>query len=1052
MPSRHFTRHHPQEGREGRERSVESIQAERSSKEVSVNKRGLMSTQLDWSFLRQGHLFEREKQRDLLVDAFRRRLRPKSRSELLLVSGSSGTGKTVLALELQNEVKERGGWLILGKFDQIKCVQLYAPIIAAISTLIDNLLTNHHIIVEMVKSSVLKALGSDVRVLTSCIPSLEKLVGKQRKIILKGADVEKRFKSIFIRFMSAMCASSRPLVLVMDDLQWADTGSIELLEGIVSDPNNHNLVVVGICRSNEVSLNHDFAVILRRLEDNSNTLITNIEVQCFSLQATTQLISATLQQEEKLCHRIAHTLHKKTSGNPLFLLELLKSLYENEVLIADEEKAEWLWDEEKWHADFQEVNEVTDLIVQRIQHLSSNCRLFLSTCACLGTEIDEFLIHKLLADKLNVQQILNKCMIQGIICKGLELSKCRFLHDRMQQASYYLINEDERRLFHSSIGRLLLNSLSESELDDYIFVVVDQMSRGIEEMPDDDKDKARLPFLCVWAGAKLIESHDFKTALKYLKLGKSLLDLRIAWRESYDLTLNLHNSIVEASCLSADYIELHENAASIEANARGIEDLIPCYTMKIYALGAGIRLQEAFDLGLSVLENIGEKIPKKTGRFHVLGNFLSIKRMIRGKSDDDIMSLPDMSNKEKLVAMKILNLLAVVTYFGPKDFFPIIVLRMMKLTLKYGLSAISTMAFAVYGILLVSIGDIDGGYRYSSLAITMLDDRYSAVKFDWIPRVHTIHHGLVAHWKKPLKLQLEKLWQSYERSIAMSGDREFKFIGLMTYCRGTFASGCELSSQLPTLTKAVSEMRAANQNSIAEITTLTRETVLTLMGKSDVSFTLKSDAIGSSERLVDVDAGAGQGFRMLSSFTASCGIIVSYHLGDFKRAAEMAELSKDLCKVNPVGVANATHAFYSCLACLTLIRRDPLISKASRKRYLSLAQKNFKYLENRCRHCPQNFQHTLTFLDAEFDALNGKVSSALIKYSKAQVLANREECLNVEALACERAFFTLHESRGNTRQKILLLEQSTSIYAKWGASAILRRMEQLRKDLIDLGP
>ena len=188
----------------------------------------------------------------------------------------------------------------MGKFDQMKRVEPYAPLIAAIDEFIQNVLDSHQLIIDLTRSSIMKAVGNEIGALMSMIPSLERLVGPHRSYTLKGADVEERFRKIFCAFVNSACAPSRPLVLVLDDLQWADRGSLELLEGLVANPDNHSLVVVGICRSNEVSLNHDFAVILRRLEDERDAIITNVEVGCFTLNATNELVAAVLQQPEHL--------------------------------------------------------------------------------------------------------------------------------------------------------------------------------------------------------------------------------------------------------------------------------------------------------------------------------------------------------------------------------------------------------------------------------------------------------------------------------------------------------------------------------------------------------------------------------------------------------------------------------------------------------------------------------------------------------------------------------------------------------------------------------
>ena len=659
------------EGRSGPDNESPATQSQVSS--------SLASTELDWSFLKVGRLFERKTEKTIIVNAFHRRLRPDSLPELLLVSGSSGTGKTVLALQLRKYVHERGGYFVMGKFDQMKRIEPYAPLISAITEFINYILdSKDDQFINSARNSILKEVKDDIGILTGMIPALEELVGKHKANPLKGADVEDRFKAIFSRFVRAACTPLRPLVLIMDDLQWADTGSLELLAGIVSDPYNHALVTVGICRSNEVSLNHGFAKILRQLEDENDTVITNVELERFSLQGTNQLISSVLRQPEKECVSIALTLYKKTDGNPFFLVELVKALCEHQVLIPDTESGQWLWDDERWYSDFIDVENITDLILQRIQRLSTECRLFLSTCACLGAEIDELLISKLTGKSLNVQEALSVCVGQGIILLDEETRKYRFSHDRCQQASYQLINRDETTLFHLSIGRLLLKDLSKGQLDEYLFVVVDQLSRGIDASTMNRDEKLQIAGLCLRAGERSMISNDLQTALKYLKLGKSLLDIRREWRDNYELVLGFENSIAQASCLTADYAVVDEAVNSISLHARSFRDKIPGLTLQIYAMGITLRLQEALTLGLEVLKYLGEKIPEKPSKFRLVASLLNVKRMLRGKSDRDIMHLPDMKDSNKLCAMNVLNLLVAVTYLGKRNLFPFVALGMVR--------------------------------------------------------------------------------------------------------------------------------------------------------------------------------------------------------------------------------------------------------------------------------------------------------------------------------------------------------------------------------------
>jgi histidine kinase len=1017
-------------------------------KSARAERNRIKSASADWNFVRAGHLFERKDETRILVDAFHRRLFPNSKPELLLISGGSGTGKTLLALQLQRRVKERGGWFVVGKFDQMKRVEPYAPLIAAVTRYIRCLLSSDPQTIETTRESILKAVGNDIGVLIGMIPSLKTLVGKYKASTLNGADVQRRFKIIFCKFMNAACLRARPLVIVLDDLQWADPGSLEILEGIVSEPGNHALVVVGICRSNEVSLNHDFAVILRRLEDENNTIITNVKLGCFTQKATAELVSIVLQQPQHLCTLVAAILHEKTSGNPLFLVQLLKSLHENAVLVLDEGKAEWLWDEDKWKHNYENVDEILDLIIQRVQSLPSGCRLFLSTCACLGAQVDMFLVSKLMDDRIDVQNILAECIEKGVVHKDEESSRYRFFHDRTQQACYYLINGDERALFHLSIGRLLFKGLLHNELDEYLFVVIDQMSRAIEEDLMDDEERIRLVSLCVRAGGKAAESHDFTCALKYLKLGSSLLDQRGDWRDNYDLALSLENGIAKVSYLAADYGAVYAAFESIDSHARCLDDKIPGYILQIYTMNTEWRLQEALDLGFQVLTRLKEPIPSKPSRLQLGLNLLGVKLMLRGKSDRELMGMPDMADKQKLAAMSILNLMVFATYTARKNLFPFVILKMVRLSLQFGVSAVSSVAFASYGMLLNALGDLDGSYRFSCLGMSLLEERFSSVKNDWIARVQTIHYGMNLLWKRPITSILDPLYQAYEGNLE-SGDREFTHHALHLYCKTVFLNGCALDSQEQRLRDAVVELRACNKKSLAQIVSLILEAILLLQGKDNDDVVTSGVLVhleSGSDKATEVITTAGLDFELFFVTSSFYMMISSYHLGDMDTAVRMVEHSLNQAKLSPTSFGNVAHAFYSALTCLTAVRQNPRLSKARRRKLLKYARKYLKYLEKRGKHCPANIEPKTLLLEAEFEALKGKMYVAITLYSKARELASKEGCLDVQALACERSSLTLHEGRGNERQKFFLLRESNDLYRRWGATVKVKQTEQLMAD------
>jgi len=462
-----------------------------------------------------------------------------------------------------------------------------------------------------------------------------------------------------------------------------------------------------------------------------------------------------------------------------------------------------------------------------------------------------------------------------------------------------------------------------------------------------------------------------------------------------------------------------------------------------------MRIQEAIDLGLEVLSRLGEKIPKQPGRLQVLSELFTVKRLLRGKTDSIILGLPDMIDKRKLAAMNILNLLIFPTYAGKIDLFPMIALRMAKLTAKFGLSAISSFGFVTYGMVLHVLGDIDGAYRFSELGLSILDYRYPSVKKEWIPRVHVVHYGLISPWKKSVSSESERLYEGYESGIR-SGDREYTLLAIHVYCRLSFLNGSSLQSLEPKLRDAVNEMRKFNQDSLASFSSSILEASLLLMGKDDdpevkQGFLLSWEN-GYSKKVEDVFEKAGLNFELFASNVSFNRLIVCYHSGDMEAAVRMVDKSRNLNKLGPTSIGNITVAFYSALTCLTMIRQSPALPRLERKRLFSIAKRNFQYLKKHVKDCPDNIECRKLILEAEFSVLEGKTLPAMTKYARAQSLAGDAHFLDIQALACERGSLTLHESRGNEAQKLFQLELCIELYEKWGATVKVKRMIMLQQE------
>jgi hypothetical protein len=356
----------------------------------------------------------------------------------------------------------------------------------------------------------------------------------------------------------------------------------------------------------------------------------------------------------------------------------------------------------------------------------------------------------------------------------------------------------------------------------------------------------------------------------------------------------------------------------------------------------------------------------------------------------------------------------------------------------------------MYGLLQVSLDDIDAGWRFFNMGLGLLHGRFSSVKSQWIPRVYAVYYSCIGVWKTPLRTLLRPLSELLSAGIEGSDRDAFFIISYLRYVVG-FSSGEQFATIEPLLRVAVLEMKAHNQVVSAEYLNLIHETMLLLMGRNDDPIIQNGIVMSSlekwSKKLNDIEAIAGNEGDGYASSLANARMIVFYHLGDIDKAFENAKKCWDHTFLFRSAVGPLNVAFYECLTYLTYCRQTHKVSRWSRKKVMKKAQKPLQYLKKRERHCPQNVQHRVFLLEAEIDAIEGDVDAALTKYEVAGELASQESYFYVQALACERAAVTLQELRLDEQRKFELLNESIEAYKKWGAAA---KVQQLKLFLDDL--
>lgn len=971
-------------------------------------------------------LYGRDSELDILLGKFEDVA--KGGMGLVLVSGYSGTGKSALVHEIHKPITQRSGYFAEGKFDQYQRDVPYFAILQAFEELIELQLGESQERLKIIRKDILEAVGEEGKVLTEVLPGLELIIGPQPELPeLGGNETRNRFNYIFKRFANAVSKKEYPVVIFIDDLQWADSSSLNLLDALVSDPDNSHMLFIGAYRDNEVNASHPFAILVNDLKKEGAD-IYDLKINNLSLEDVTALISDALEKYPDDVTGLAELVLAKTQGNAFFLTQFLRSLYEERLLFFDRSKRSWEFDLEL----IKEKNitdNVVELMAGRFLKLPASSQNVLKKAACFGNQFDIetlMMIHE--ANQEQTTKDLESALAEGLILpKGDQGFK--FAHDRIQQAVYGEIDESDKDEIHLKIGEQLLNNISEDQIHIHLFDIVNQLNRGVR-LIDDAQKKEQLCNLNLKAGIKAKESSAYKTAYDYFVNGINLLRDN-HWNDQYDLSLQLHAFAGETAYLNGDFQNMDLMITEVLHNATNLLEKVKSYEIRVLAFKAENKLLEAIKTGLEVLEQLGEKFPAKPTMAHVMGALVKSKIQLRGKGNDTLANLPAMSNEMKIAAMRIMADIASSSYWATPTLFPLIIFRMVSLSLKYGNTQVSSFAFATYGVIMCGVlGAMKSGYQFGKLGLILLE-KYKAK--EWKTQVYTPMYCLIVNWNEHIDKTLKPLQESYHIGME-TGAIEFACINTNIYCIHSYLGGKPLE-RLEEETKAYSQsFKLFNQETNWNYNEVYRQGMLNLMGQSSNPIVLKGSAYDEEKMIVQNEERNDKTGMFFLHFNK---LILSYIFGEYENGLKHAAESRKLLEAVMAKFEIPNHHFYEALVMLALYEKS---EKKYKRKYSKRILANAKKLKTWARDAPENFRHKYDILMAEHLRIKGDLQKAAIFYDKAIQGASKQNFIHEEGIARELAgrYFM---NQGAESLAEFYLKSSYNAFREWGAQAKLREME-----------
>ncbi len=976
-------------------------------------------------------LYGREREIDALLAAFDRVV-AQGTPELVLVSGYSGVGKSSVVNELHKVLVPPRGLFAFGKFDQYKRDIPYATLAQAFQTLIRQILVKSDAEVGHWRHALQEALGANGQLIINLIPEVEFIIGKQPSVPdLPPQDARNRFQLVFRRFLGAFARPEHPLALFLDDLQWLDAASLELLKNLLTDPNVRYLMLVGAYRDNEVSASHP---LLRTLEAirKAATPVHEIVLAPLGIYDIGRLVADALHREWDSAQPLAELVHKKTGGNPFFAIQFFTALAEEGLLRFDSDSAVWIWDVERIRAKGYTDN-VADLMVGKLKRLSNTTQDALKRLACLGNQV-EIATLSLVFEKSEEQihTSLLEAARTGLILR-MEGSYA-FLHDRVQEAAYALIREGDRVAAHLRIGRVLLASMTADGLAERLFDVANQLNRGAPLLIDRD-EKARVATIDLRAGRKAKASAAYAAARVYFAAGMALLDER-DWSSQYELTFSLWLERSECELLTGDFDTAGQLIEQLLLRGTSKVGEAAVYRLRVQLYVTKSEYQQAVATGLTCLRRLGLDLPAHPTPDQVQAEYELVQQTLDGRSIESLMDLPLMNDPELLAAMEVLSFLMTPAYFTDFHLYCLLVCRMVNLSLQHGASGASVTAFAHW---MSGPGWVfhryDEAYRFANLACDLV------AKHGFIAGQAKVYGstGTVAIWTQSITTAIAFNRKSFRAAIE-TGDPTYACFGMLRAVPLLLLRNDPLDMVWRESEMALEFVRKAKFGDAADIIVSQQRFIATMQGRT-ATFSTFNDA-QFDEAMFEARF-TGSRIPLLPCWYWILKLKARFFSGDYAEARATADKTKRLLEASASQVQLLDYYYYTALTVSALYEAA---SAHEQQAWRELLRAHCEQLREWAENYPPTFADKLALVSAEIARVEKRDADALRLYEEAIDLAREHGFVQNEGLAHELAaqYCLAH---GLETAGYAYLRNARNCYDRWGAHGKVKQLDERYPDL-----
>jgi predicted ATPase/signal transduction histidine kinase len=982
--------------------------------------------------------------------------------QLVLVSGSAGVGKSSLVAEIHRPVVQRRGYFIGGKYDQLTRNSPYSGILQAFKEFVETLLTESPERLAHWRTVILDAVRMNAQVLVDVLPALELVLGPQPPVATLGiTETKNRYNYVFQSFMRAICAQDHPLVVFIDDLQWADAASFQLLDVLLTDSDLSHVLFLGAYRDSEIDASHPLVAFRDGLAK-QGTAMTDVRLANLPLADVQHLVADTLRRPLHEIAELAELVHTKTLGNPFFVGQFLRSLAEEGLLRYDRAAAKWTWNVA--HIRSKNITDnVVELVARKLQKLPERTQHVLNLGASMGNTFDvatlamvsgrsqSAIVEELwpaLEEGLIVPVTENYRFVQASEARNEEVLEAafRFLHDRVQQASYAQIPEERRAEVHVTIGRTLARRSGSAANDARIFEAADQLNAGSALITDPD-ERVSLAALNLRAGQRAKRSTAYRQARAYLRAGTDLLR-PASWEQDYELSRDLFMERIEVEYLTGDLAVSEELGEKALSHVRTNIEKGRVFTLRLLQLCLQAKYRDALDMaGRGLAELIGfptrEQLPDA-----IAAERRQVEALLGDRSIASLVDDREMTDPVGLVSMGLLAGGSTAAYLADQQMMVWIVTRMVSLTLQLGRSPASSQGFVLFGTIMGSLwGDHRRGYEFGKLAYELA----GKTNLGQLCKISHMFASNVCPWVIPL----DDAYPIYDRAYQAGLDAgEWLYSGYACFSKTTarLYQGVPIDELFPDADRFLHFTRKVHNREVTNALVGLRMLMRNLGGRTSSAAAFDTEDVSEADFVRDCTAHTS--FYGLCHFFAGKQFALYLYREFASALLAIAEAKKNV----KVITGKFPNAVLNCYESLTHLALCDGATAEARAEHLRVVEENQRKLRAWADTCPVSYRHKAVLVEAERARVeggdprfgSGPLSSSVPDpgplYDEAIELASRHGFSHEEALANELAG-RHYRARGRRAFAEVYLKRAIYLYGLWG---VRWKIERLGREVPEL--